>query len=219
MGTMIRVSVYLFGAQWALLGALGLLVVIMYRQLGRLLTGSDKAADLGPEVGAPAAAITYVTMGDQQERRFSPGDDGPALVAFADPTCPSCEQLVAVLGELTSAGELDGIRTLVLMSDPPSYVQISDVFSASELEIGRPARRNGLDSYRVSGTPLLVAIDASGVVRAAGSVIKAAEILAFAQACFLPARKAALAIVAAERASGGHDPATRAPADTSTGGA
>ena len=144
---MIRIPVYLFVAQWALLAALGVLVVIMYRQLGRLLTGSDKAADLGPEVGGQAPALTYITTREHQERPFTPGDEGPALVAFADPTCPSCEQLVAVLGEMRSAGELEGIRTLVLISDPPSYLQISEVFSASELEIGRPVRRSGLDSY------------------------------------------------------------------------
>jgi hypothetical protein len=187
----IRIPVYLFAAQWALLGALAVLVVIMYRQLGRLLTGSDKADDLGPEVDRQAPALTYISTADGQERRLAPGEDGPSLVAFADPTCPSCEQLVGAVGELTAGGELDGIRALVLISDPPSYLRISDVFSGSELEIGRPSKRNGLDLYRVSATPLLVAIDASGVVRAAGSVTKADEVRAFAAACRPPAPEAA----------------------------
>ena len=189
---MIRIPVYLFVAQWALLGALAVLVVIMYRQLGRLLTGSDEADDLGPEIGRPAPALTYVAMADGQERRLAPGADGPVLVAFADPTCPSCEQLVGALGELSSDGELDGIRALVLISDPPSYLRISEVFSGSQLEIGRPARRSGLDSYRVTATPLLVAIDASGVVRAADSVIKASDVRAFAAACRPPAPETSL---------------------------
>jgi len=188
----IRIPVYLFVAQWALLGALAMFVVIMYRQLGRLLTRSDKAAELGPAVGGQAAVLTYVSTADLQERQLAPGDDGPALVAFADPTCPSCEQLVGVLGELTSAGELDGIRTLVLISDPPSYLRISEVFSGSELEIGRPSRSDGLDAYQVSATPLLVAIDAAGVVRAAGSAVKAGEVVAFAEACRPAAPEAAL---------------------------
>jgi hypothetical protein len=188
---MIRIPVYLFAAQWALLGALAVLVVIMYRQLGRLLTGSDEADDLGPELGRQAPALTYIATTDRQQRRLTPGGDGPLLVAFADPTCPSCEQLVGVIGELSAGGELDGIRTLVLISDPPSYLRISEAFSGSELEIGRPSMRNGLDLYRVSATPLLVAIDASGVVRAAGSVIKASEVRAFAAACRPPAQEAA----------------------------
>lgn len=215
---MIRIPVYLFAGQWALLAALGVLVVIMYRQLGRLLTGSDEAADLGPEAGGRAAALTYITTRDQQERPFTPGAEGPALVAFADPTCPSCEQLVAVLGEMRSAGELEGIRTLVLISDPPSYLRISEVFSASELEIGRPVRRSGLDSYRVSATPLLVAIDASGVVRAAGSVVRAAEVLAFAQACLLGEPEASLVTIAAGRGPAGQDQIASTRAATATGG-
>ena len=184
---MIKIPVFLFAGQWALLAALGLLVVIMYRQLGRLLAGGGEDPELGPPVGGQAAALTYVRPGDQRERRLSPGDGEPVLVAFADPTCPSCEQLVATLGELSAAGQLSALRTLVLISDPPSYLRISDEFSATELEVGRPARKDGLDAYRVSATPLLVAIDGAGVVRAAGSVVHAAEVLAFAQSCVLPA--------------------------------
>ncbi len=191
MDAVIRIPVYLFAAQWALLAALAMFVVIMYRQLGRLLTRSDKTPELGPAVGGQAAALSYISTADRQERQLIPRDDGPALVAFADPTCPSCEQLVGVLGELASAGQLDGIRTLILISDPPSYLRISDVFSGSELEIGRPARSDGLDAYQVSATPLLVAIDASGVVRAAGSAVKAAEVRAFAEACWPAAPEAA----------------------------
>ncbi len=196
---MIRIPVYLFVAQWALLAALGVLVVIVYRQLGRLLAGGGEAADLGPAVGSAAAALTYVRPGEQEERRLVPGDGQPLLVAFADPTCPSCEELVGTLGAMAATGETVGVRTLVLISDPPSYLQISDVFSATELEIGRPAGRDGLDPYRVSATPLLVAIDAAGVVRAAGSVISAAEVRAFARSCMLPAPAAALATIPASR--------------------
>jgi hypothetical protein len=53
---MIQIPVYLFVAQWALLAALGVLVVIVYRQLGRLLAGGGQVADLGPAVGSAAPA-------------------------------------------------------------------------------------------------------------------------------------------------------------------
>jgi hypothetical protein len=195
----IRIPVFLFAAQWALLAGLGVLVVIMYRQLGRLLTGRAEEAELGPEVGSQAAALTYVRPGEQRERTLRPGEGGPALIAFADPTCPSCEQLVGVLGDLTAAGELAGLRTLVLISDPPSYLRISEVFCAIQIEVGRPAKPDGLDSYGVTGTPLLVAIDAGGVVRAAGSVIRPADVRAFARSCLLPAPEAALATIPASR--------------------
>jgi hypothetical protein len=183
---MIRIPLYLAVAQWALLGALGLLVVIMFRQLGRLLAGNAKAAELGPPAGSQAVPVAYVRPGEQRERQLTPGDGQPLLLAFVDPTCPSCEELVSAIGQAKAAGALDGARALLLISDPPAYLQISDVFGATDIEIGRPAGRGGLDAYRVSATPLLVAIDGTGVVRAAGSVVRQAEVHAFAQACQVP---------------------------------
>jgi hypothetical protein len=191
---MIRIPEYLAVAQWALLGALGVLVVIMFRQLGRLLTGAAQAPALGPRVGARAAPLTYSRPGEQTRRQLTPGDGRPLLLAFVDPTCPSCEELVAVLGQLRTAGELDSLATLLLISDPPSYLEISPVFSSTGIEIGRPSRREGLESYQVSATPLLVAVDGEGVVRAAGSVVREAEVRAIAGSCLLPVPQAAATI-------------------------
>jgi len=191
---MIRIPLFLAVAQWALLGALGVLVVIVFRQLGKLLTGAPRDEQLGPAVGSRAAALTYVRPGEQAIRRLMPGGGQPLLLAFVDPTCPSCEELVGVLGELRAAGDLDGLRALLLISDPPSYLQISDVFGSTSIEIGRPARRDGLDSYLVSATPLLVAIDGDGIVRAAGSVVRAAEVRAFCRAGVPPATEATEAV-------------------------
>ena len=46
-----RVPLYLAVAQWALLLALGLLVVTAYRQLARVLGQASTPAELGPAVG------------------------------------------------------------------------------------------------------------------------------------------------------------------------
>ncbi len=192
---MIEIPVYLASAPWALLGALGVLVIVMFRQLGRLMTGRAHAAPLGPAVGTLAPALTYARAGEQERRRMTPGGGRPLLLAFADPTCPSCEELIGVLGELRAGGELDGVEVLGLISDPPSYLQISEAFLASGLEIGRPVKRSGLDAYRVSATPLLVAIDAAGVVRAAGSVVRAGEVRGYASAARLPALREELPVV------------------------
>lgn len=178
---MIKIPAYLAIAQWALLGALGTLVVVMFRQLGRLMTGQAHAAPLGPAIGSLAPDLTYARPGEREHRRLSPGGGCPLLLAFVDPTCPSCEDLVGVLAQLRDGGELDGLALLALTSDPPSYLQLAPIFQASGLEIGRPVRRSGLDAYRVSATPLLVAVDAAGVVRAAGSVVRADEVREFAR--------------------------------------
>jgi len=180
---MSAIPLYLAVAQWALLGALGVLVILMFRQLGQLLKGNAKAGELGPPVGSLAKPLNYQRPGETEVRTFAPGGDRPALVAFVDPTCPSCEELVLVLDAMRADGELAAVRVLLLISDPASYLRISEAFQVSELEIGRPADPSGLDAYRVSGTPLLVGVDGAGAVAAAGSTVRRAEVRRYRDAC------------------------------------
>jgi hypothetical protein len=224
-----RIPLYLAVAQWALLLALGLLVVTAYRQLARVLGQAGPPAELGPPVGSRPSPVIYQPVPvpasagdpgdpgdaarpadgpparDQAEPTglaqleamladaadavlvFTPGHGQPALVAFVDPTCPSCEQLVTTLSAAQAAGELAGLHVLLLTSDPPAYLQISPAFQAAGLEIGRPLDRADLESYRPSATPLLVAIDADGVVTKAGTAVRADEVRAFSQSCLLSA--------------------------------
>jgi len=182
----IEVPLYVVVAQWALLCALGVLVIVLFRQLGRLLTGDGQAAGLGPPAGSRAAALAYTRPGEPEVRWVRPGDGTPLLLGFVDPTCPACEELVAALGAARAEGDLDGLRVLLLISDPPEYLAISGPFQSTAEEIGRPAARDGLDSYQVSGTPLLVAVDAAGIVRAAGSVVRLDQVRAFARQCREP---------------------------------
>ena len=165
---MMRIPLYLEVAQWALLFALGALVVVLYRQLGRLLSHERDPAAPGPAVGVKAAPIRYARLPEGDVGQLTPGDAQPALVAFVDPTCPACEQLVGSLGSLQAAGELPGIRVLLLISDPPGYLSISAAFQDTSLEIGRPLSAAEVAGYRATSTPLLVAVDGAGVVRAAG---------------------------------------------------
>jgi hypothetical protein len=188
-----RIPLYLAVAQWALLLALGLLVITAYRQLGRVLTRSRQPAELGPAVGSRAGRVAYERLrpgdgqgpGDGAARSFDPGGR-PALLAFVDPTCPSCEELVASLGAARESGQLGDARVLLLTSDPPGYLQISAAFRDTCLEIGRPLDHADVEAYRASATPLLVAIDGGGVVRAAGTAYRPGEVRAFSQACLLP---------------------------------
>lgn len=167
------IPLYLAVAQWALLLALGFLVFVMYRQLARIFNATSNASassELGPVVGTRAASFEYTRVSDDTRQYFTPGGSQPSLLAFVDPTCPACEQLVSNLNTAADGGELDELRVLLLTSDPPAYLQISDTFRTTRLEIGRPVTRAAHDDYKASATPLLVVIDATGVVRAAGSV-------------------------------------------------
>ncbi|MGH3304845.1 MAG: hypothetical protein ACRDOK_24890 [Streptosporangiaceae bacterium] len=112
-----------------------------------------------------------------------------------DPTCPACEQLVESLGATADAGELPGCRVLLLTSDPPGYLRISDAFTATRLEVGTMAARTARQAYNATATPLLVAIDDAGVVRAAGPAREPAEVRAFRRACLLPPPETTLTVV------------------------
>jgi hypothetical protein len=192
------IPLYLAIAQWMLLLALGLLVFIMYRQLGHIFRGPTTAAEFGPAVGTGAASFEYTRVSDGTRHHFTAGDGQAALVAFVDPTCPACESLVSNLNTAADGGELDELRVLLLTWDPPAYVQISDSFRATRLEIGRPVAHAAKDDYKVSATPLLVAIDTDGVVRAAGAVRHLGDLRTFiSRASSTPRRAPApIAIVA-----------------------
>lgn len=189
---MIRIPLYLAVAQWALLLCLAVLLIAAFRQLGRVSGQSDTRPELGPRAGSKAGRITYerLSPADPQGRlpgrpvsTFMPGGGEPALVAFVDPTCPSCEALVAALDGAAAAGELASIRTLLLTTDPPGYLQISATFRATPLEIGRPLDRAELEAYRASATPLVVAIDEAGLTRAADTAVSPDEVRAMISAC------------------------------------
>jgi hypothetical protein len=177
--------VYLSVAVWGALFVLGLLVVMVYRQLGRVFT-SGPAREVGPPLGSSAEAFEYVRLSDRTAQSFVPGNGKPAFLAFVDPTCPTCEVLVDSLGRAGAARELSGLRVLLVISDPPEYVEISNAFRSTELEIGRPPTASARDAYRAFATPLLIALDAAGIVRAARPVTEPKDIRAFRQAAVSP---------------------------------
>jgi hypothetical protein len=195
-----KIPVFVVVAQWTLLCVLSVLVIIMYRQLGRAFSPRTPAGKLGPEVGSRAASFEYTRIKDGTPQRVIPGYGQPAILAFVEPSCQACENLVGILDSITSTGELAGLRVLLIMSDPERYLQISDVFRSSQLELGRIMTRATLAAYHVTATPVLVAIDEAGFVRAAGPALRAEEVLAFKRACLLPAPDKMLEVVPAESA-------------------
>jgi hypothetical protein len=192
----VRVPVYLAVAQWVLLIALGVLVVFMFRQLGRSLGAVRRRGSLGPPVGTPAAGFEYLPVsgaepasespGNGKATFFQPGQQRPSLIAFVDPTCPACEELVTSMNAADADRELERVSVLLLMSEPPGYLQISEAFRRTRLPLGRVRADSTLAAYRVSATPLLVAIDAEGVIRAAGPTIRREDVREFVRACLLP---------------------------------
>ena len=182
-----RIPEYVAIAQWVLLLTLGLLVTLMFRQLGRQLGIAKSPPALGLPVGTPAVGFEYVRL-DTGKREFFDPAEGAALLVFADPTCPACEELVAGLNQAHADGGLAEVRPLILTAEPPSYLQISAPFRETRLPLGRLVTDSTRQAYRVSATPLLVAVDGGGLIRAAGPVNRPADIAAFVRATAMPPR-------------------------------
>jgi hypothetical protein len=197
----VKIPVYLAVAQWALLLALGLLVIIMYRQLGRVFGQGKPAAKHGPPAGSNAASFEYMRVGDDTMQYWAPGAGQAVLVAFVEPSCQACDRLVAALSVAEDAGELAGLRVVLLMSEPPGYLQISDAFRATRLEMGRVTTRAVHNAYNVDSTPVLVAIDGAGVIRSAGPAVDLADVRAFSLTCLLPPPDTTLPVAPAARES------------------
>lgn len=191
-----RIPIYLEIAQWALLLGLGFLVVIMYRQLGHVF-GDKPHEEHGPPVGSAAPPFEYLRVSDRSVLLAEPGREQPTLLAFVNPTCQACDTLVTSFNRAASAGDLSAVRVLLLITDPISYLQISAAFQETPLEIGQVVARTTINAYQASGTPLVVSVDGSGVIRKAGPAVEVNEIRAFVQACLLAPPEKELAIVPA----------------------
>lgn len=178
---------YLAVAQWALLFALGFLVVVAYRQLGRVFVRDRPRGQMGPPTGAVAASLEYLRVSDGTNQLLQPGRGQPLLAAFVDPTCVSCENLVMALEKARHEGALDGIRVLLLTSDSPRYLSVSDVFQNTTFEVGHLISQRNLEEYRASATPLLVAADRNGTVRWARTAATLGEVRSAITACQGPA--------------------------------
>jgi hypothetical protein len=182
----VRIPEYVAIAQWALLLTLGVLVTLMFRQLGRQMGVIKSAPALGPTVGTPAAGFEYMRLDTRTSELFEPAAGHAALLAFADPTCPACEELVAALNQVHADGGLAEVRPLILIAEPASYLQISEPFRDTPLPVGRLVTGSARQAYAVSATPLLVAVDGGGVVRASGPATRPADVAAFVHAAVVP---------------------------------
>jgi hypothetical protein len=88
------------------------------------------------------------------------------------------------------------------MSDPPAYAEISPAFCSTEIEIGRPPTEAARDAYNASATPLLIAIDRAGVVRAARPTTARKDIRVLMQAALAttPADDLGLTVIGGDEA-------------------
>jgi hypothetical protein len=168
-------------AQWALLLGLGVLVVVMYRQLAYLLLLSRAASGHGGlAVGERAPDFTYWPVhsmpSDGQPKEFRP-DGVPTLILFVNPGCGSCEVAVRNLEQVTR--KVSQLRVLAVTDSDPEAVNAIDAFRETAVELIRVERTVPNELYRTYSTPYAYGIDASGAIRASGEAVTARQIKGF----------------------------------------
>lgn len=156
--------------QWALLFALGTLVILMYRQLAFLL----ELANLGTEreglkIGEKAAEFTYrqannALSGREGHLKLT---EGWLLLVFADPGCSSCQKALTILEHLAPKLE-QTMRVVLVAPATPELIEAVDAFKNTSIDIYRVDQEVPFKLYRTYSTPFAYLINPQGVIQATG---------------------------------------------------
>lgn len=188
---MISLSLNVVVAQWVLLFALGLLVIVMYRQLAYLLDLRAGQPN-GLSVGSLAPDFDYVLPRTAELRRFTTTDHW-SLIMFANPICTTCARALASLERVISTGRLDSVQTLVVsVAGPIDEVQ-NDLLSATE-HVGIVEHDVVHRLYKTEKTPFFYTVDPAGIIRGAGAPVDQAEIEKLLAQSDVPRSRGALAL-------------------------
>jgi hypothetical protein len=171
----IRLPVVLVVAQWALLGGLAMLVLILYRQLAYLTHLRRTRDDAEPAPARAQAGESFPP--DIQIRPYRQGsyagfqpllaDARPTILLFADPQCVACAGRVEHFARLRVLGELDGVSPLVLTD--ASQRELRSIAAFRDADVPIAWVDGGLISQLgVEATPYYVTIDDDGRVLSRG---------------------------------------------------
>ncbi len=164
--------------QWALLVALSILVVLMYRQLAYLLgLGRSIGGNPGLELGATAPGFRYrlSTPDGQDEYTFVPGSK-PTLLAFMKPSCAPCEEGLRNLSLAVAEVATDRINFIVVTEADETQVAAAPTFRESSLSIAQVDQGLAFRLFRSGVTPFFFAIDGHGIIRGKGAGVSRDEI-------------------------------------------
>jgi hypothetical protein len=165
----ITLPLWLVVSQWTLLFALGLLVIVMYRQVAYLQMLKDAGSERdGLPIGerAPSFDCTPINRGTAVPSRFEPAGHW-SLLLFADPGCASCETALQALEQLVSTFT-PTLRIQVVTSAEPARITAVETFNTTSFDICRVHHEVSTQLYRARVTPFAFLIDPEGIIRAKG---------------------------------------------------
>jgi len=168
---------WLVVSQWALLFALGLLIIMMYRQVALLEQLKDRGSErAGLHPGEKAHSFDYIPVNRITNvlARFEPRGRW-SLLLFADPSCASCQNALLALEKL-SPHLPQSLQVLVATTSEPALISASDAFKLTSFELGRIPVDVSTRLYNTGVTPFGHLIDPEGVVHAKGIVTDEASL-------------------------------------------
>ena len=151
---------------WVVVVALAILVLALARQIGtlHLRLGPRGALELdeeGPPLGEAPEPADATTLHGDAVTVGGPGE--PQLLLFVSPTCPVCREVAPSIPVAARSGGM--AARVVADADHASVAHTYGALSAPVIADADLAGR-----YAIPGTPYAVVLDASGVVRAKGTV-------------------------------------------------
>ncbi|WP_045837962.1 methylamine dehydrogenase accessory protein MauD [Hyphomicrobium sp. 99] len=155
--------------QWALIGAFGIVLLGLVRQVGLLHERSAPlgamVADHGPGVGDKAPNFSIIDVkGNRLQIGGANKADAETLLMFTSPTCPVCDKLLPIIKSLARAEKID----VMLVSDGAE--EDHKAFLSKHKLDGLPyviSSEIGM-RFQIGKVPYGVLISEDGVIKAKG---------------------------------------------------
>jgi methylamine dehydrogenase accessory protein MauD len=157
---------------WAVVIALGIVVVALARQIGilfeRVAPMGALITDSGPKIGEASPKFALQALGSGKAVSVGAQTGRSLLIFFLSPTCPVCKKLLPVLKSAQKAEK--GWLDIVLASDGEALKHEAFITSHKLDDFPYVLSSDLGMAYRVSRLPYGVVLDGEGTVRAKGLI-------------------------------------------------
>ena len=152
---------------WLIVLTLGVLVILLYRQLGIMYLGSAEGVSRdGIEKGTTAPDFSLTDQYGTPQR-LSDYRGRPVVLLFGSPHCSPCRTLMPQLHDWAAAHPEAGVVWLNAASEEESLKFVSELSATLPVAPYTPESKL-MDRYKVRVTPFMFLLDERGVVRAKG---------------------------------------------------
>jgi methylamine dehydrogenase accessory protein MauD len=154
---------------WIFVIALGVLVLLLYRQLGIMYLGTAEGVSRDGLARGSRAPDFNLTDQYGHAQQLSSYKGTPVLLLFGSPHCSPCRLLLPQLTEWSRQHKDIAVVWLNSASTEESLRFVSETGATLPVAPYEP-EDNLLDKYKVRVTPFLFLVDENGIIRSKGLV-------------------------------------------------